>query len=224
MTYRLNYQASDKHDDIPSGTHYQSLKNAIFANEFDIAIGLYIDGFSATSKPSISLTMVNVVNLNPSKYSVQGMEVLCDDGATITSKVSLLLASGDIPAAAALSGHIGHTARSGCRIVQSKVSMVKKEEELYLEGGIQPVLLFRPSWYPDSPTIRRKWRHPHPIEVYYYGDVHFYLMHRRRFYAVRTLSQTQYDHQNRMYFTTLQSKTVVLDARSIVGDAGSTRE
>jgi hypothetical protein len=64
LTYRSNYQASDQHDDILSGTHYQSLKNDLFANEFDIAIGLYVDGFSAASKPSMSLTMVNVVIFN----------------------------------------------------------------------------------------------------------------------------------------------------------------
>jgi hypothetical protein len=46
----------------------------------------------------------------------EGMVVTCDDGTLVKSKVHMLLATGDIPAAGVSAGHIGHTALYGCRI------------------------------------------------------------------------------------------------------------
>jgi hypothetical protein len=64
LSYRSDFQLSNEYDDILSGSHYQSLKDELFASEYDIAVGLFVDGFSASSKPGMTLTMVNVVVYN----------------------------------------------------------------------------------------------------------------------------------------------------------------
>jgi hypothetical protein len=68
LLYRANYMPDDSYDSIFSGSQYQSQKEELFRNIYDIAIGLYVDGFTAPHKSSHSLTMVNVVvyNYHPS--------------------------------------------------------------------------------------------------------------------------------------------------------------
>jgi hypothetical protein len=64
LLYRSTYAPNDSYDSIFSGSHYQSIKDQLFENEYDIAIGIYIDGFKPQFKSSHSLTMVNVVIYN----------------------------------------------------------------------------------------------------------------------------------------------------------------
>ncbi|SAL97130.1 hypothetical protein, partial, partial [Absidia glauca] len=171
LRYRSDYETTGDYDDIFGGSYYQGLKEDHFTNQYDIAIGLYTDGFTPSSKSSSSLTMVHLViyNYHPAsaRYSfyytcvfyrvrtermlqvcvmpgpkspkgagfwsflrplmdelavlaTAGMVVTCDDGTTVRSKVHLLVATGDMPAAATLSGHSGHMSTYGCPICPAK--------------------------------------------------------------------------------------------------------
>jgi hypothetical protein len=64
LLYRANYLPDDSYDSIFSGSLYQAQKHRLFRNIYDIAIGLYVDGFTAPNKSSHSLTMINVVVYN----------------------------------------------------------------------------------------------------------------------------------------------------------------
>ncbi|SAL95675.1 hypothetical protein, partial, partial [Absidia glauca] len=68
LHHRSEYSLSGNYDDVFSGSYYQGLMDQHFTNEYDIAIGLYTDGFAPSSKSSSSLTMVHLViyNYHPS--------------------------------------------------------------------------------------------------------------------------------------------------------------
>jgi hypothetical protein len=84
--------------------------------------------------------------------SSRGMDVICDDGIKVHSKVRLLVATGDIVAVSALANHSGHVSKSGCRIcpitgchnanrhgmyfppTQENLSLPWRTHESYLEG------------------------------------------------------------------------------------------
>jgi hypothetical protein len=68
LRYRFIYDTTDSYDDIFGGSYYQGLMDQHFTNEYDIAVGLYTDGFTPSSKSSSSLTMVHLViyNYHPS--------------------------------------------------------------------------------------------------------------------------------------------------------------
>lgn len=68
LHYRSEYSLSGNYDDIFGGSYYQELKDDHFTNQYDIALGLYTDGFTPSSKSSSSLTMVHLViyNYHPS--------------------------------------------------------------------------------------------------------------------------------------------------------------
>jgi hypothetical protein len=69
LLYRANYTHNENfYDSIFSGSHYQAQKHQLFESPYDIAIGLYVDGFKPPAKPSTSLTMVHIViyNYHPS--------------------------------------------------------------------------------------------------------------------------------------------------------------
>ncbi|ORY97018.1 hypothetical protein BCR42DRAFT_399166 [Absidia repens] len=61
LLYRANYKQQQDYDSIFSGKHYQSKKHALFTSPYDLAVGLYVDGFKSTLKSSYPLTMVNIV-------------------------------------------------------------------------------------------------------------------------------------------------------------------
>lgn len=64
LLYRANHSPDDSYDSIFSGSQYQSQKHRLFTNPYDLAIGLYVDGFTSPKKPSHKLTMVHVVVYN----------------------------------------------------------------------------------------------------------------------------------------------------------------
>jgi hypothetical protein len=68
LQHRSEYSLSGNYDDVFSGSYYQGLMEDHFTNQYDIAIGLYTDGFTPSSKSSSSLTMVHLViyNYHPS--------------------------------------------------------------------------------------------------------------------------------------------------------------
>ena len=55
-----------------------------------------------------------------------GIEVELEDGTIISSKVHLILATGDLPQADSLAHHRGHLHRAGCRIC--KITGVHNEK------------------------------------------------------------------------------------------------
>jgi hypothetical protein len=64
LKYRHNYKHYGNFDDIFSGSHYtEMVDRQLFTNEFDIACGLYVDGFQSSSK-SGTLTLVHLVVFN----------------------------------------------------------------------------------------------------------------------------------------------------------------
>ncbi|SAM00596.1 hypothetical protein [Absidia glauca] len=193
LQYRSNYDTTGSYDDIlldlttkddqlmrQIGSRYvvvpptdERIKEDHFTDEYDIAIGLYIGGFTPSSQilllphhgalGHLQLPSKHPVNrekktrrrnriarysfyytcvfyrvrtermlqvcVMPGPKSPKGagfwsflrllmdelevlatasMVVTCDDGTTVRSKVHLLVATGDMPAAATLSGHSGH--------------------------------------------------------------------------------------------------------------------
>ncbi|KAG2216889.1 hypothetical protein INT45_010585, partial [Circinella minor] len=116
MGYRWRQSVQTTMKDIFDGTAYLSMRDQLFKQPEDIAIGLFTDGFNVFKKRSytITLVMATILNLPPEERYILSifiqpllseLAVLQDHGMVVhtpagkfESKVHLLFTGGDIPA------------------------------------------------------------------------------------------------------------------------------